>query len=89
VWSWATNHYPPPEPYIPPDPFVPYTVVAVELEAERMIVLGLLADDVDPASLTLGSEVTLEIGTLFLDDAGEHTTWKWRPVDRTDAEARS
>ncbi|HEY7439424.1 MAG TPA: OB-fold domain-containing protein, partial [Acidimicrobiia bacterium] len=31
VWSWSTNHYQPPEPYVAPDPFVPYTVVAVEL----------------------------------------------------------
>src|SRR6202042_453235 len=29
VWSYTTNHYEPPEPYVSPDPFVPYTVVAV------------------------------------------------------------
>jgi len=26
LWSWTTNHYAPPEPYVSPDPFVPYTV---------------------------------------------------------------
>ena len=31
VWSFAVNHYPPPEPYKAPDPFVPYTVAAVSL----------------------------------------------------------
>ena len=30
VWSWATNHYQPPAPYMSADPFVPYTVVAVD-----------------------------------------------------------
>ena len=43
VWSWTTNHYKPPEPYVAPDPFVPYTVVAVELVEEQMVVLGPLA----------------------------------------------
>ncbi len=33
LWSWTTNHYAPPEPYVAPDPFVPYTVCAVELDA--------------------------------------------------------
>src|SRR3954453_8494588 len=48
VWSWATNPSQPPAPYVAADPFVPYTVVAVELEAERMIVLGPLVPDADP-----------------------------------------
>ncbi|GEM_PF-5493069 len=26
VWSLATNHYQPPEPYMSPEPFEPYTV---------------------------------------------------------------
>ena len=43
VWSWTTNHYKPPAPYVSPDPFVPYTVVAVELPEEQMVVLGPLA----------------------------------------------
>src|SRR5690348_10361515 len=80
VWSWTTNHYPPPEPYVAPDPFVPYTVVAVELEHERMVVLGLLADDVDAATLTIGTEVELELGVLFEDDEHEYVVWKWRPL---------
>ena len=27
VWSYSTNHYQPPAPYVSPDPFVPYTVL--------------------------------------------------------------
>lgn len=80
LWSWTTNHYPPPEPYVAPDPFVPYTVAAVELAEERMVVLGQLAPDVDPAGLELGMEMELVLGTLFEDDEAEHLIWKWRPV---------
>ena len=36
LWSYTTNHYKPPEPYISPDPFEPYTVAAVELNEERI-----------------------------------------------------
>lgn len=81
VWSYTTNHYKPPPPYVAPEPFAPYTVVAVELEQERMVVLGLLADGADPARLRVGEEVELVLGTLYEDDEAEHVVWKWRPID--------
>lgn len=81
VWSYTTNHYEPPPPYVAPDPFVPYTVVAVELEREQMVVLGLLADGADPAQLRVGQEVELVLGPLFDDGEAEHVVWKWRPVE--------
>jgi len=84
VWSFATNHYAPPEPYVAPDPFVPYTVVAVELRAEQMVVLGQLAEGVDPAALHVGDEVELTLGTLYEDDDHEYTVWKWQPVHQGD-----
>jgi uncharacterized protein len=80
VWSFTTNHYAPPEPYVSPDPFVPYTVVAVELPDEQMVVLGQLADGADPSELSVGAEVELELGTLYEDDDHEYVVWKWRPV---------
>jgi len=80
VWSLATNHYAPPEPYVAPEPFVPYTVVAVELAKEQMVVLGQLADGVDPATVSVGDEVELELGTLYEDDDHDYVVWKWRPV---------
>jgi uncharacterized OB-fold protein len=80
VWSWTTNHYPPPAPYVAADPFVPYTIAAVELAEERMVVLGQLAEGVDPATLTTGAEVELTLGTLFEDDDAVHVVWKWSPV---------
>jgi uncharacterized OB-fold protein len=81
IWSFSTNHYPPPEPYIAPDPFVPYTVAAVELAEERLVVLGQMAADVDPTSLAVGDEVEITLGTLFTVDDHEYVTWQWRPVE--------
>jgi uncharacterized OB-fold protein len=80
VWSWSTNHYPPPPPYVAADPFVPYTVVAVELADERIVVLGQLAEGVDPSVLTVGAEVELTLGTLFSDDVHDYVVWNWKPV---------
>lgn len=80
VWSWTTNHYQPPAPYVAADPFVPYTVVAVELAEEEMVVLGPLVPECDPATLTVGTEVELTLGTLYEDDDHEYVIWQWKPV---------
>lgn len=80
LWSWTTNHYAPPAPYVAPDPFVPYTVAAVELARERMVVLGQLDDGVDPAGLEVGQPMELVLGTLFEDEENEYVVWKWRPA---------
>ena len=40
LWSFTNNCYAPPAPYVSPDPFVPYAIAAVELEEEKMVVLG-------------------------------------------------
>ena len=80
VWSWTTNHYQPPTPYMAADPFVPYTVVAVELVDEQMVVLGPLVADADPSTLTVGTEVELTLGTLYEDDDHEYMIWQWKPV---------
>ncbi len=76
VWSWATNHYPPPEPYVAADPYEPVTVVAVELDDEELVVLGQL--DGDPDRLAVGAEMELTVGTLFEDEDGRRTVWMWR-----------
>jgi uncharacterized OB-fold protein len=82
LWSWATNHYQPPEPYIPNGPdgaFVPYTVCAVELEREQMVVLGPLAAGADPALLAVGMPMELVLGPLFVEDEVEHVIYQWAP----------
>jgi uncharacterized protein len=80
IWSFTDNRYQPPPPYVSPDPFVPYAIAAVELEAERIVVLGQLEAGVDPTGLRAGQEVELAIGTLYEDDDHEYLVWKWRPV---------
>jgi hypothetical protein len=79
LWSYTTNHYKPPEPYVLPDPFEPYTVAAVELTEERMVVLGQLAPGVDPEGLEVGMQMELVLGTLYEDDENEYMVWKWQP----------
>ncbi len=75
---------PAPSPYVsdPGVPWVPYTLVAVELAAERMVVLGQAAPGVGVADLPVGSVVEVVPGVLDEDAAADtvHTTWHWRPV---------
>ena len=79
IWSYTTNHYPPPEPYFAADPFVPFTVAAVELAEERMVVLGQMVAGTDPATLSVGQEVEVALGTLYADDDNEYLMWQWAP----------
>ena len=81
VWSFATNHYAAPAPYVGAEPFEPYSVAAVELSAEQLVILGQLPAGVDASGLKIGDEVELVVETLFTDDDGnDHLVWKWRPV---------
>jgi len=80
LWSYTTNHYKPPEPYMAPDPFEPYTVAAVELSQERMVVMGQLAPGVSAEQLEVGMEMELVLDTLYEDDENEYVVWKWKPV---------
>jgi len=78
LWSYTTNHYQPPEPYMSSDPFEPYTVAAVELTKERMVVMGPLAAGIDPEKLEVGMDMELVLGTLYEDDENEYVVWKWQ-----------
>lgn len=87
LWSWTTNHYAPPEPYVAPDPFVPYTVCAVELDLEQMVVLGQLATAADASQLEVGMSMELVLGPLYDDDEHEYVVWQWAPAAPGDSEA--
>ncbi len=80
LWSWTTNHYAPPEPYVSPDPFVPYTVCAVELDTEQMVVLGQLATGADAEQLEMGMPMELVLGPLYEDEEHEYVVWQWAPA---------
>jgi uncharacterized OB-fold protein len=86
IWSFTTNHYAPPAPFVAADPFEPYSVAAVELADEKMVVLGQVADGVDPAALRVGADVELTLGTLFEDDEHEYVVWKWRPTEEASSD---
>src|SRR5690606_5411315 len=80
LWSFTNNCYPPPKPYMAAEPFEPYIVAAVELAAEKMVVLGQVAAGVKIDTLSAGMEMELCLDTLFADDDNEYIVWKWRPV---------
>jgi uncharacterized OB-fold protein len=80
VWSYTENCFKPPEPYVSPEPFVPYTVAAVELAAEKMIVLGQMAQGSDLSQLEVGTQVELVLGTLHEDAERAYQMWYWRAV---------
>ena len=82
VWSYTDAQYQPPPPYIPAtDPYVPFALAAVELP-EGIVVLGQLADGYGVDDVRVGSEVEVVVETLYTDDSGERTIWRWKPVRR-------
>ena len=80
IWSFTNSAYPPPPPFIITEPYVPVVVAAVELEMERMVVLGQVTPGWTVDDLEVGMEVELELGVLYADDETDHLTWQWRPV---------
>jgi len=85
VWSYTNACYQPPEPFVAPDPFVPFTIAAVELERERMVVLGQVVAGVDVNDLKVGAEMELVLDTLYSDEEAERVVWKWKPVTGHDS----
>ena len=83
VWSYTDAHYEPPPPFVPTtSPFEPFAIVAVELEAEQMIILGQVASGFGPRDLTVGGSVELVLEPLEVREEVEYLVWKWRPVDQ-------
>ncbi|MFF0594542.1 Zn-ribbon domain-containing OB-fold protein [Streptomyces antibioticus] len=88
IWSYTDSRYRPPSPYVtnPELPWEPYALIAVELEAERIVVLGQAVPGVTVADLAVGMEVEVVPGVLHEDPEGPEdsgttwTTWQWRPT---------
>lgn len=80
LWSYTNAMYQPPEPFVAEDPHVPYTILAVELEREQMIVLGQGVPELQCADLQLGMEMELVLDRLFETDEQQTITWKWAPT---------
>lgn len=89
VWSYTDAQYQPPAPYIPAaDPYVPFALAAVELP-EGIVVLGQVADGYGVDDLTVGAEVELVVETLYTDETGERTIWRWKPVAADSEESKA
>ncbi|MFJ4978721.1 Zn-ribbon domain-containing OB-fold protein [Streptomyces coeruleorubidus] len=82
VWSYTDSRYRPPSPYVsdPELSWEPYALIAVELEAERIVVLGQAAPGVTVEDLTVDMEVEVVPGVLHEDAETTWTTWHWRPT---------
>lgn len=80
VWSYTNACYKPPEPFVADDPFVPYAIAAVELDREKMIVLGQVVKGVDVDQLKVGMKMELALETLHEDAESIKVVWKWKPL---------
>ncbi len=87
VWSYTDAQYQPPPPFIAPtEPFEPFALAAVELP-EGLVVLGQVAAGYGVGDLRVGQEAELVVETLYTDDEGERTIWRWKPVTEMGEEA--
>jgi uncharacterized OB-fold protein len=43
-------------------------------------VLGQVADGFTVEDISVGDEVELVVETLYVDETGDRTIWRWRPV---------
>ncbi len=81
VWSYTDAQYQPPPPYVPAaEPYVPFALAAVELP-EGIVVLGQLADGYGVDDVHVGSEVEVVVETLYADESGERSIWRWLPLN--------
>ena len=80
LWSFTDNRYKPPAPYVSAEPFEPYAIAAVELDAERMVVLGQVARGIGVDQLRAGMEMELVLEPLYSDESSDFVIWTWKPV---------
>ena len=81
LWSY-TGEVPAARAAVPAtDPYEPVCLAAVELERERMVVLGQVVAGVTVDDLRVGMEMELVLDTLNVDDEHEYVVWKWRPAE--------
>jgi uncharacterized OB-fold protein len=81
LWSYTDARYAPPPPYPrrPGAEFEPYVLAAVELAAERMVVLGRVAPGTEAAALRVGMPMRLVPGVLASSEGVDERVWNWEP----------
>jgi len=80
IWSYTDARYKPPPPYVAADPYVPFCLAAVELAAEKLVVMGQVTAGVTVDDLKVGDEVELVVDTLYADGDSDYLVWKWQPI---------
>ena len=78
IWSYADSRYAPPPPYIKAEPYEPFAIAAVELEREKIVILGQMTQGTTVNELAVGQAVELALETLYEDDDNAYVVWKWR-----------
>jgi uncharacterized OB-fold protein len=78
IWSYTDARYQPPPPYVAADPYVPFCLAAVELAAEKLVVMGQVVGGITVDDLRVGDEVELVIDTLYSEDGQDYLVWKWQ-----------
>ncbi|MEE2959110.1 MAG: OB-fold domain-containing protein [Myxococcota bacterium] len=81
LWSYSSSHYPPPPPFIASDPFVPVGIAAVELDQEKIIIMGQVASAFPLSNLKVGQSMHLVIEPLYEQDGENFWVWRWAPSD--------
>lgn len=79
LWSYTNAGYPPPPPFVAAEPYKPFAIAAVQLDREKMIVLGPVVEGIGVDALEVGMPMELALETVPGAD-GERLTWKWRPA---------
>ena len=75
IWSYTNACYQPPAPYIAGNSFEPFAIAAVELNIEKLIILGQVAKGIDVDSLAIGMAVDLVIEPLHETDDEIKMIW--------------
>ena len=80
IWSYTNSVYPPPPPFIAAEPYEPIVIAAVELEEEKMVILGQVVNGYSVEDLSVGMPVEVAVGTLYEDSENRYLTWMWKPL---------
>ncbi len=80
IWSYTNSAYPPPPPFIAAEPYVPIVIAAVELEEEKMVIIGQVVNGYSVEDLSVGMPVEVKVGTLYEDSEYRYLTWMWKPL---------
>jgi uncharacterized protein len=79
LWSYTNACQLPPAPYVPTGGFEPFAVAVVELQRERLIVLGQVSREFAVTQLKVGMPMELTGEVILEDEVAQYWVWKWRP----------